>query len=299
MAGYVKLFSSLLASTIWNEDLETRVVWITMLAMANRDGVVEGSIPGLAHHARVRLEAAHKALKKLSAPDPFSRSKESEGRRIIAIDGGWLLVNHKKYRASMDRDDRREYKRQKQSEYRKSRVSTDSPQCPQLSTVDNVDSSGHNAAPDPDPDPDPTTTRSREGGQNGNGNHVASPTKALMTLFDQLHRQKLHTKYSFTNAKKDAALVAKLHRDRHEETPNDEDIIRAFFASSDPFIAKAGYSIGVMMSQIPKLISHGRISTRGQNLRSVDWQTECKRLHNRRCTNVNFHAAKMAEQAEA
>src|SRR3990167_7582091 len=119
MTGYTKLFNSILASTIWRAPDKTRIVWITMLAMSDKDGVVEGSIPGLAYFARVSLEDCEVALIELSAPDKYSRSGEYDGRRIEAIDGvGWRLLNHGKYRAKMSEDERREYNRVKQSEWR-------------------------------------------------------------------------------------------------------------------------------------------------------------------------------------
>ena len=94
MSGYTKLFNSILASTIWREDDKTRIVWITLLAMAGRDGVADGSIPGLADLARVSVEDCEAALAKLKAPDKYSRSKGNDGRRIRDVDGGWLLLNH-------------------------------------------------------------------------------------------------------------------------------------------------------------------------------------------------------------
>jgi hypothetical protein len=109
VTGYTKLFSSILASTVWDEDANTRIVWITLLAMANRDGVAEASVPGLARFARVSLDACRRALRKLQAPDVDSRTKDDEGRRIRPVDGGFLIVNHAKYRARMNADDRRAY----------------------------------------------------------------------------------------------------------------------------------------------------------------------------------------------
>ena len=38
------------------------------------------------------------ALATLSSPDEFSRSTEHEGRRIVAVDGGWQILNYLKYR---------------------------------------------------------------------------------------------------------------------------------------------------------------------------------------------------------
>lgn len=118
MAGYTKLFSSILTSTIWQEPKETKVLWITMLAMANKDGVVEGSVPGLAHVSGLTIDETVAALKRLLEKDFWSRSKEHEGRRIEEIDGGWRLLNHDKYRALMSAEERKEYNRRKQAEGR-------------------------------------------------------------------------------------------------------------------------------------------------------------------------------------
>lgn len=119
MLGYTKLFGSLVQSTIWDEDKDTRLVWITMLALKDKDHIVEGSIPGLAHSARVTVEECRKALKKLSEPDADSRTKEFEGRRIKEIEGvGWLILNGEKYRKRMGMEEMRAYKAMKQAEYR-------------------------------------------------------------------------------------------------------------------------------------------------------------------------------------
>ncbi len=101
--------------------METRIVWITLLAMSDRRGIVEGSVPGLAVFARLPLEATRMALERLSGPDEDSRSKEQEGRRIEPVDGGWRLINHAKYRDKMGKDERREYLKLKQREYRQKR----------------------------------------------------------------------------------------------------------------------------------------------------------------------------------
>ena len=118
MAGYTKLFSTILASTIWREPADVRVVWITMLAMADAQGRVDGSVPGLADLARVTLEQCQAALKCLSEPDFFSRTKEFEGRRIKEMDGGWLILNYLKYRESDSTDLRREQNREAQKRWR-------------------------------------------------------------------------------------------------------------------------------------------------------------------------------------
>jgi hypothetical protein len=98
MAGWAKLFSSIVTSTIWTEDNVTLRVWIALLATADAEGVVEGSVPGFANLARVSVEELEAAIEKLSSPDPHSRTPDKEGRRIEAIEGGWLVLNYGKYR---------------------------------------------------------------------------------------------------------------------------------------------------------------------------------------------------------
>jgi hypothetical protein len=112
MAGFTKLFGSLIGSTVWLEDSDTRVVWITMLALADANGIVGASVPGLAKLAGVPREACEYALDKFLSPDPDSRSKEHEGRRIQEVDGGWHLLNYAKYREKRDADVRREQNKQ-------------------------------------------------------------------------------------------------------------------------------------------------------------------------------------------
>lgn len=116
--GYAKIFSTILASSIWSEDDRTRLVWITMLVMMDSDGQVKGSVPGLAHFARVPVEDCQRALAKFIAPDPASATKTNDGRRVEEIDGGWKILNHAKYRDMMSLEERQAYWRRKKKESR-------------------------------------------------------------------------------------------------------------------------------------------------------------------------------------
>lgn len=115
---FTKLFSSITDSTIWREPDHVRIVWITMLAKSDSSGFVWASIPGLSDAARVSLEQCVEAIEKLKSPDQWSRSKESEGRRIEDVDGGWRLLNYDKYRKIRNMEERREYVRKKVAEHR-------------------------------------------------------------------------------------------------------------------------------------------------------------------------------------
>lgn len=138
--AYTKLFNSIITSTIWSEDDKTRIVWITMLASADRNGEVQASIPGLARIAGVSVEACEVAIAKFLAPDKHSRTKDDEGRRIETIDGGWSLLNHKKYRDMASDDDRKKAaaERQQRARDKKARNSHASvtPESRQISHAD-------------------------------------------------------------------------------------------------------------------------------------------------------------------
>ena len=103
--AYVKLFQSMLTSTVWSESDSTRIVFVTMLLMADKNGEVLGSIPGIARFAGVSIDSCSAAIERLSSPDKYSSSKLADGRRIVAIDGGWELVNHAKYREMASKED--------------------------------------------------------------------------------------------------------------------------------------------------------------------------------------------------
>lgn len=118
MSGYTKLFDSIFMSTIWLEDNATRIVWIALLGKKDRHGIVEGSIPGLAHLARVTVDEAEAAINKFLAPDPHSRTSDHDGRRIERVDGGWLILNHEKYRDMLSKEDKLERDRIRQQRKR-------------------------------------------------------------------------------------------------------------------------------------------------------------------------------------
>jgi hypothetical protein len=181
MPGYTKLFASLLASTVWSESNETRIVWITLLAMADSRGVAEASIPGLAVFARLPVESVRTALERLSAPDPDSRSQEHEGRRIVAIDGGWHLLNHGKYRERLNADERREYLRLKQREYRQRHK--------QVSTNVNTVSDTDTLLTQPEAEAEAEAETKEKSARVSRAPASPSPAQILMTSWNELTTQ--------------------------------------------------------------------------------------------------------------
>lgn len=116
--AFTKLQRSIVTSSIWLQDMETRLVWITLLALCDRDGVVRASPLGLAHQARVSNEGCQRALELLQAPDGDSRSLEHGGRRVERIEGGFLVLNYTRVLSEGMTQEKRDYDREKKSESR-------------------------------------------------------------------------------------------------------------------------------------------------------------------------------------
>lgn len=129
MNGYTKLFQSLVTSSLWTESDRTRIVWITILAMADKHGEIQASVPGLARLAGVPVEDCEKAIELFLSPDRHSRTPDHDGRRIEKIYGGWAILNHAKYRAMASDADRREQaaeRKRRQRDREESRLVTPS-----------------------------------------------------------------------------------------------------------------------------------------------------------------------------
>lgn len=155
---YTKLYSTILDSSIWSSSDSTRIVWITMLAMATRNGIVHASIDGLARRANVPLEKVREALYELSHPDPQDKSGVRDGRRIEAMQGCWQIVNFDFYRETKSIDAVRK------QQWRDRKRSPDVQDTPTMSrtVLDKVPSSSSNSAPAPAPAPTPAPAGSRE-----------------------------------------------------------------------------------------------------------------------------------------
>ncbi len=121
--AFVKLDTGILDSTLWIER-DLREVFITALLMAEpREfdepqpqikigaleltgfeappgwyGFVAAASLGIINRASVEKESGMEALRRLGEPEIESRSKEFEGRRMIRVNGGFLILNYMKYR---------------------------------------------------------------------------------------------------------------------------------------------------------------------------------------------------------
>lgn len=126
---FTKVYRSMLTSSIWTTPHPqlhmVRCVWVTLMLLADRHGYVHASVPGLAAAALVTLEEAEQALEIFRSPDPYSRTREYDGRRLVDVDGGWLLLNYEKHRDSAREEVRRATKRDWYHRQKNKRTDTD------------------------------------------------------------------------------------------------------------------------------------------------------------------------------
>lgn len=120
MNGFAKIFASMLRSTVWvGQPRHRKLVWITLLMLADAEGNVWASVPGLARDAEVTNDEVEDALEHFRQPDKHSRTKDHDGIRIVDIDGGWHILNHHKYREIQSTKQQNDAKRARK--YRASR----------------------------------------------------------------------------------------------------------------------------------------------------------------------------------
>lgn len=124
--SFVKLDCAIVDSSLWVER-DTRSIFITALVMAEPHeltaaapqiavdslqetgwmvppgwyGLVRAAGTGIVRRDGLDLVAGMAALRALGNPDPHSRSQRHDGRRLVRINGGYIVLNYFEYR---DRD---------------------------------------------------------------------------------------------------------------------------------------------------------------------------------------------------
>ncbi|MGA8147248.1 MAG: hypothetical protein WB870_06670 [Gallionellaceae bacterium] len=118
---FAKIFTQIFDSSI-AEDYMVRLVFMDLLVLCDRDGIVDMTPEAISRRTNVPLEGVARALERLSKPDLRSRSHLEDGARIVLLDShrdwGWQVVNYQHYRSIMDEESRKQYFRDKKRQYR-------------------------------------------------------------------------------------------------------------------------------------------------------------------------------------
>lgn len=124
MSGFTKLVPEIVQSSLWNLSSDIRIVWITMLAIKDEEGYVQGDERTIARMANVSIEAASEALRLFQLTDVNSNTPDNEGRRIEHHGGGWIVLNHHLYRTGDRKEYMRNYMRKKRKREKEENVNT-------------------------------------------------------------------------------------------------------------------------------------------------------------------------------
>ena len=112
---YGKIFATMYDGSIYGR-WQAIVTFQQMIALADKDGIVDMTAQALSARTSIPLEIIEKGIADLETPDKVSRTPDEEGRRIILLDEhrpwGWRITNYDKYREIRTAEERREYHRQ-------------------------------------------------------------------------------------------------------------------------------------------------------------------------------------------
>ena len=122
MKSWCPLWSVVVKSSLWQEPDHVVKVFMTMLALKDYDHVYRGNAFHLAGDSRKSEVEVLDALKVLASPDKIRKQKqEHDGRRIQAVEGGWLILNGEHYQKEMRIEMKKRRDRKSQAAFRQRR----------------------------------------------------------------------------------------------------------------------------------------------------------------------------------
>jgi len=111
---YAKLFSRISQSSLMEEKIETRYVFMMLLAIADQNGDVIGTDVAISRIINVDLDTFVRCVAELCKPDEHSNSTLHEGRRLIESENGrgYNIVNYVNYSKIKNHEEKKEYMRE-------------------------------------------------------------------------------------------------------------------------------------------------------------------------------------------
>ena len=164
---YAKIFSQIFDSTL-AEDFTARHVFMDLLVLADRHGVVDMTLDAIARRTNAPKAIVEEAIRKLCKPDVNSRGKTDEGRRLIPLSDnrnwGWQIVNFEHYHKMQDEHARREYMRNYMRKRRSAEKDVNTcKQCkPQLAHEDEDEDTDKDKEASPDAEPSEDSSSGRD-----------------------------------------------------------------------------------------------------------------------------------------
>lgn len=99
--GYTPVFRTVFSGTLHGRWPDTGL-WLCLLALADKNGEIDATPAYIASNTGLDVADVEECIARFMQPDPYSRTKDHDGRRLALIDPdrpwGWRIVNHGKYR---------------------------------------------------------------------------------------------------------------------------------------------------------------------------------------------------------
>ncbi len=118
---FAKVFGQIFDSSI-AEDYNCRRMFMDLLVLADPTGAVDMTHEAISRRTNVPIEEVRKYIDQLCQPDPASRSKLEDGKRLVQLDKhrdwAWQIVNYGHYRKLKDQEALRSYFRDAQRKAR-------------------------------------------------------------------------------------------------------------------------------------------------------------------------------------
>ncbi len=156
MSGYTPLFNSLTRGSLCGRWPDIGL-WAVILSLSDRHGVVDMHPNAIAALTGLPADEVVACMERFCQPDPESRSKDADGRRLVLIDEGrtwgWRIVNHGRYRDKARKaayDAARTESGRDAERKREERASRRVPTCPDSSRPTNTNTDANIKPPSPD-----------------------------------------------------------------------------------------------------------------------------------------------------
>lgn len=119
MNTWAPLWSPIVDSSLWEEDGDVVKVFISMIATKDSDHICRLDAYRLAKKCHLDELRVLDIIKILASPDTRRKiPQEFDGRRIKAVEDGWLVLNGEKYRQMVQEERKKARNRKSQAAWR-------------------------------------------------------------------------------------------------------------------------------------------------------------------------------------
>lgn len=107
---YGKLFEQMYDGTL-ADNWQALITFQQMIILCDDSGIIDLTPGAISRRTGIPLEHIETGIQALESEDPYSRTPEEGGRRIVRLDDhrpwGWRIVNHQKYKQIASYEDKK------------------------------------------------------------------------------------------------------------------------------------------------------------------------------------------------